>query len=263
VSGAPQSLPELKTTWLGQQYLHLDEVDSTNSYLMRHLDLPHGQTVTASLQTAGKGRRGRNWNAGRDSSLMLSFLLRDWPLDRLSALPLVVGLGVCRAVETVAGIEAAIKWSNDVLVGERKICGILCESRIAPNGLADVVVGLGVNLLQSAEELKELSLVYATSLLLATGKEIDPFFFASNLLGELEILLENYAFSAFPALREAYAARCLTLGREVELIPPRGEIRRGIALGLGDEGELLCRMEGVVTPIRAGEVSVRGIYGYV
>jgi BirA family biotin operon repressor/biotin-[acetyl-CoA-carboxylase] ligase len=263
MSGVPQSLPGLKTKWLGQRYLHLDEVDSTNSCLMRHLDLPHGQAVTASLQTAGKGRLGRPWEAGRDRSLSLSFLLRDWPLDRLSALPLVVGLGVCRAVEAVAGIEAAIKWSNDVLVGERKVCGILCESRITLGGLADVVVGLGVNLLQSAEELERLSLVYATSLLLATGKEIDPFFFASKLLGELEILLENYAFSAFPALREAYVARCLTLGREVELIPLHGQIRRGTALGLGDEGELLCNIEGVVTPIRAGEVSVRGLYGYV
>jgi BirA family biotin operon repressor/biotin-[acetyl-CoA-carboxylase] ligase len=263
VSGAGVSLPGLQTKWLGGHYLHLDEVDSTNNFLMRHLDFLHGQTVTASLQTAGKGRLGRNWHAGRDSSLMLSFLLRDWPLDRLSALPLVVGLGVCRTVEAVANIAAAIKWSNDVLVGERKICGILCESRITPNSLADVVVGLGVNLLQSARELEELSLVYATSLLLATGKEIDPFFFASNLLGELEILLENYAISAFPALREAYAARCLTLGREVELISPQGDVRRGTALGIGDEGELLCRIEGVVTPIRAGEVSVRGIYGYV
>jgi BirA family biotin operon repressor/biotin-[acetyl-CoA-carboxylase] ligase len=258
-----ESLPGLKTKWLGRQYLHFDEVDSTNNYLMRHLDLPHGQAVTASLQTAGKGRLGRSWNAGRDRSLSLSFLLRDWPVDRLAALPLVVGLGVCRAVETVAGIEAAIKWSNDVLVGERKICGILCESRITQATSADVVVGLGINLLQTAEELERLSLVYASSLLLATGKEVSPFHLASNVLGELEFLLENYAISAFPALREDYAARCLTLGREVTLTGLDGAIRRGTALGLGDEGELLCRIEGLITPVRAGEVSVRGLYGYV
>jgi BirA family biotin operon repressor/biotin-[acetyl-CoA-carboxylase] ligase len=98
---------------------------------------------------------------------------------------------------------------------------------------------------------------------LATGKEVDPFLFASKLLGELEILLKNYAISAFPALREDYAARCLTLGRAVTLTGQSGDTRRATALGIGDEGELLCDIEGVVTSIRAGEVSVRGLYGYV
>lgn len=257
-----QRLPGLRTAWLGQNFLHLDEIDSTNSFLMRNLDLPHGQAVTASLQNGGKGRLGRSWSGEREKGLYLSFLLRDVALARIGALPLVVGLGVSRAVEALTGQSAPIKWSNDVLLGEKKLCGILCESRITGE-TASVVAGLGINLRHTGEELVGLSLVYATSLFLETGKIFESFPVAAQVLSEMEPLLDKYLENGFSALRQDYLSRCVNMRRQVRLIAGDGSVREGTAVDVSDEGELVCSIDGKVVSVRAGEVSVRGLYGYV
>ena len=262
-TGAAITLPGLTTKWLGRTALHFDEIDSTNTWLKARMtgDLPRGTAVLAALQTAGKGRLGRHWQEEQDAGLALSFLLRGFPPASIPALPLAIGLAVCLALEDVGAGQAGIKWSNDVLLAEQKICGILCESR---TGTDAVVAGIGVNLLHSRAQLDAAGLVYATSLHLATKQVPTPPALAASIANRLEPILEQIQTGGFAAIRPAYCARCLTLGRQVRLLNADGTARTGQALTISPRGDLICRMEnGAEEAIGAGEVSVRGLYGYV
>lgn len=254
-------LPGLGTRWLGRRWEHLEQVDSTNDECKRRSgELPQGAAVTASLQTAGKGRLGKQWNVQAGSGLALSFLLRGGRVEEMGQIPLLAGLAVCRALEDHCGVSCGLKWSNDVLCSGKKLCGILCESRL--DGLENtVVVGIGVNLLQTAEQLESLGLVYATSLLLATGKRWEAPPLAAAILNTFEPLWEQFRAEGFEPIRLAYRERCVTLGKEVRVLY-RGEEKQGVALEIGPDGSLLCRIDGAIRPVLAGEASVRGLYGY-
>ena len=261
-------MPGLTTAWLGRHALHFEEIDSTNTWLKERLtsDLPQGTAVLASLQTAGKGRLGRQWSERRNTGLALSFLLRDFAPEAMPALPLAIGLGVCLALADLGPeVQAAIKWSNDVLLAEgegwKKICGILCETR---SGTGTVVAGMGVNLTQTRQQLEADGLVYATSVQLVTGQIWQPTVLAAHIANRLEPILEQLRAGGFAAIQEEYSRRCLTIGRQVRILERDGSARVGEALGVSPRGDLVCRMEnGGEESIGAGEVSVRGLYGYV
>ena len=257
-----RGLPGLATESLGRFYLHLDTVGSTNDYLKENAHLlPHGAAVTASRQTMGKGRMGKTWNGERDRGLALSVLLHHWKPQELSLLPLLAGIAVCRGIRRLCGAQCGVKWSNDILLEDRKLCGILCESQIQPSGDGFAVVGMGVNLLQTGEEFSRLGLVYATSLFLATKKSYAAADAAAAILNQLEPLLEQFSASGFAPLRAEYRSLCVTLGRQVRVVCQGGE-QVGAALDIADDGSLLCNIGGKILPISAGEASVRGLYGY-
>ncbi len=242
--------------WFGKNLAMLDEVDSTNDYLKREAEsLPHGAAVIAKRQNAGKGRIGRGWQSG---GLMMSFLMHGLAPEKLSALPLAVGLAVAGALEKLSATPGfGLKWSNDVLFGDQKLAGILCEGTIAGKR-AYAVAGIGVNLEQTREELDGLGLVYASSLKTATGKSYGILPVARAIFDEFEPIYEIYKLMGFSALREKYKSRCVTLGREIRVITGETE-RRGVAADIACDGGLVLRDGGV---IRAGEASVRGLYGY-
>lgn len=251
----------LATSWLGRHYQHLAEVDSTNDYLKERADsLPHGAVVTADLQTKGRGRRGKSWVALPGQSLAMTALLHHWKLEEMGRLPLIAGLAVAEGLEQLCGISCQIKWSNDVLLGGQKLCGILCESRIARHqGFA--VVGIGINLRQQQQELHDLGLVYAVSLFSVTGKYFGAEDVAAAVLNQLELLLEQYSAEGFGPILALYRRRCVTLGQTVRVLWEDRE-QLGTALDIGEDGSLLCNIDGKVRSVVAGEASVRGIYGY-
>lgn len=256
-------LPGLHTRTLGQHWLHLEQVDSTNNYTKTHAQtLPHGAVITASRQTAGKGRLGRQWEESPGAGLAMSVLLHGLPPEKMPLLPLLTGLAVSEGLEQLTGQHYPIKWSNDVLAGEKKLCGILCESRLRGSS-GDAIIGIGVNLTQSTADFAHLGLVYATSLFLATGQHYTREQTAAALLNHLEPLLEEFQTSGFSApLRDRYAQRCITLDRPVKVILG-GIEQTGTAKNIAPDGALICTIEGKDLLIRAGEASVRGLYGYV
>lgn len=253
----------LHTKILGQYHLHLEEVDSTNNYCKTHADhLPHGAVITAARQTAGKGRLGRQWADIPDAGLALSVLLHDMPPQKMSLLPLLTGLAVSEGLETLTGLRFPIKWSNDVLTGDKKLCGILCESRLSgSSGFA--VIGIGVNLMQSAEDLARYGLVYASSLLLATGRCFSREETAAAILNQLEPVLAQFVVEGFSGeLLERYTQRCITLGRTVRILHS-GEEQTAFAAAIAPDGALICEVNEKKFRVLAGEASVRGLYGYV
>lgn len=218
---------------LGRPRLHLRVTDSTNSraQALALAGAPHGTLVTASAQSAGRGRQGRTWSAPPDRALLCSVIVRDPP--RL--LPLAAGV----AVAEVAGDTARVKWPNDVQLGGRKVAGILVEGRPQERW---AVVGIGLNVALAPDDFPDELRDRATTLGLGT-EAIEP------TLQALLSALERW-FAAGPAtVLDAVRARDALLGR-----PVRWAQGSGIADGIDDEGRLRVRTADGTTALAAGEV---------
>lgn len=256
-----RELPGLATNGLGRHLVWLDEVDSTNNYVKEneHL-LRHLAVVIADKQTAGKGRLGRSWSAQPGESLTMTVLIkqvRRWDLTRL---PLLTALGVQAGLCELCGVPFDIKWSNDILYKGKKVCGILCETKVTASG-ATAAVGIGVNLTQTREMLNDLGLVYASSLFLATNKLFSVEETAAAICNELESVYVRIFEEGFPPLRRLYREHCVTIGKQVR-VTRDGREAEGLALDIADDGSLVCMIGGEVVNISAGEASIRGMMGY-
>lgn len=238
-----------------ENVIFLDEVDSTNNYLKsRCAELPEGCVVTARVQTAGRGRRGHSWTASEDM-LPLSILLKDPPeRENLTAR---VGLAVCEAVESLCDTTAAIKWANDIIIGSRKVCGILCES-VFVGECPNVIVGIGVNVSQSAEFFAKMELPNAGSLLMLTGEAPER----GELLEAIAKRVKMRTAVPFSECYGEYKRRLINLNKQVRLISANGE-RTAVAVDIAPNGFLVCRDENGEFEVSSGEVSVRGINGYL
>ncbi|MBR0207337.1 MAG: biotin--[Oscillospiraceae bacterium] len=231
-----------------------ERVDSTNLYLRRIADTAaDGAAVIAKTQSAGRGRLGRGF-LSPEGGLYLSVLLRpEAEPERLLTLTPLAAAAVCRAVETVCGVRCGIKWPNDVLLGGKKICGILVESVLG--GVKPcVIVGIGINANTPSfpEELSQI----ASSIAAQTGREVGLHALAAALLREFDALYDRWLSDGGRSVLAEYRARCLNVGREVLV----GD-RRGLALSVGDDYSLLVRFpDGKEEALRFGEVSVRGLY---
>jgi len=234
----------------------VDEAGSTNALVAERGRAGAGQglVVVAEHQTAGRGRLDRSWEAPARSALTLSVLLRPTaPTHSWPWLPLLTGYAVSKALRA-AGFEASVKWPNDVLLADRKVAGILVERIETGRGPA-AVVGVGLNVGMTAEELP---VPEATSL--AVAAEGEPPDRTDLLVAVLQTFWE--AYSAWEAgeelagmrLAESYVAACATVGRDVRVELPSGELLTGRATGVDPSGRLLVEHDGLRTAVSAGDV---------
>jgi len=262
----------LTTRWLGRTLVARAEVGSTNDEAWDALavDAPDGTMVVADAQTRGRGRAGRTWHTAPGKALALSVLLHQG-CDRrlLGLLPLAAGLAVAQALETL-GAEPVLKWPNDVLLGGRKVAGVLCESRriqpapgypTFPPGRAGAaaavrdaaVVGVGVNVAQAAGDFPPEIAETATSLALA-GVATDRESVAAAFLDALETLWMELQAGGRAALLAAWSARADFWGRTVTVRAPAGVVR-GVARALDPDGALVLVLEdGTETAALAGDL---------
>jgi BirA family biotin operon repressor/biotin-[acetyl-CoA-carboxylase] ligase len=237
---------------VGGPWASLDVVPATGSTnadlaaAVRAGRADHGAVLTTDDQQAGRGRRDRSWTAPPRSAVAVSFFVRPDGVPRAlwSWLPLAVGLGVSDALVRVAGLDARLKWPNDVLVQEQKICGVLAEVVEHPGG-AGVVVGVGLNVSQRREELP---VPTATSMALSGGATTDRDTVLRSVLRAVGDRYESWvAASGQPrtsGVAAAYRERCSTIGRVVRVDLPGGQPLHGEAEGVDDEGRLLVREAG-------------------
>ena len=219
---------------------------------------PEGQVLIAEEQTAGRGRLGRSWSSVPGASLTFSVLLRPAavPAARRGWLTLLAGVAVASAVRSVAGVDATLKWPNDVLAGDRKLAGILAEQ--SPDGSA-VVIGTGLNVAAAPGEILVSPIGLAPTSLRSEGATASR---EDLLLGVLDRLEDWYAaFRADPdpersGLLDAYRSLCGTLGRTVRVELPAGGVVTGVAQDIDAEGRLLVASGpgAAVTPVSAGDV---------
>ena len=255
----------LNTVWMGKPVLYFDETDSTNNVIKRLAEEGgvHGTLAVADAQTGGKGRRGRPWNAPRGVGIWMSLLLRPdiAPADA-SMITLISALAVSDGIRETTGLDSVIKWPNDVVVNGKKLCGILTEMSSEIDHVNYVVPGIGINV--NTESFPEEIRQVATSVYLETGKKANR----SRIIGAVLRHYEKY-YDIFMQkkdmtdLLEIYNRRLANNGAPVRVLDPAGEYT-GTALGINHRGELLVETEtGEVRNVLSGEVSVRGIYGYV
>lgn len=245
----------------------LSTVDSTNNYckLLAAGGTPDGTVVIADNQTAGRGRRGRSFLSPAGQGLYLSVLWRpECAPDALLPLTALSAVAVSRAVERLGGQAPGIKWPNDLVLAGRKICGILTELSVeAESGLVDyVVVGIGVNCRQQPDDFPEELQSIAGSLDMALATVIPRAALAAEMVRQLHTLRREVLFHP-EAWLEAYRSRCLTTGKRVQLL--RGDsVTTATALTVDEQYGLVVEHDnGLVETLRSGEVSVRGLYGYM
>ncbi len=258
---APEKIQAaLRSLVIGHPLEVLEEVGSTNDAVMAagQAGGPEGLAVIADRQTAGRGRRGRAWASPPGIGLYTSVLLRPrQPAARAALLTLVSGLAVVEAIREVAGLEARLKWPNDVLLSRRKVAGILAEMAWVGDRVSHVVVGIGINVNHGPRDLAGECLPVATSLALAAGRRIARSDVAASIYNGLDRWYQVFAEGDTERILAAGRERSATLGEAVDVVD--GEARwRGLALDLDGDGALLVREEGgEVRRVLAGEVSVR------
>jgi BirA family transcriptional regulator, biotin operon repressor / biotin---[acetyl-CoA-carboxylase] ligase len=239
---------------LGGPVVHLDSTGSTND-VARSLALagaPSGTAVLAEEQTAGRGRQGRSWSAPRGRSLTLSIVHRTvGPSGELELLPLILALAVCDACDA-AGVRCGIKWPNDVWAGERKLAGILIETR-PQDGWA--VIGIGLNVNTGQDELDPSLHDSATSLRIASGAAVERAGVLDSLLAALAARLGQLRDGERVALLDAYAERDVLRGRRISWSGGSGGDATGEAGGIDERGNLIVWASGGERlTLSAGEV---------
>lgn len=253
------------TRWAGQEIVCFTETDSTNvrARKLGENGAAHGTLVVAEQQTAGRGRRGRGWESPAGSSIYMSLLLRpEFLPNKAPMLTIVMAYSVATALREQTGLDFRIKWPNDIVLNGKKVVGILTEMSTEIEYINHVVIGVGINV--NTEAFPEEICATATSIRRESGKTWRRAELIAAILRQFEVQYERFVKEEDLAyLREAYDAVLVNCGREVRILGEKDGYR-AVALGIDDQGELLVRKEdGTVTSVYAGEVSVRGIYGYV
>ena len=245
----------------------LDTVDSTNTECKRRAmaGAPEGLVVTAEEQTGGRGRLGRSFQSPRGGGLYLSALLRP-RLEPAQAADFTawVAVAVCDGIEGCCGVRPRIKWTNDIVLGGKKLVGILTELGLESesNALEYLVTGIGVNVNQRPEDFTGQVRDVAVSLAQVLGRPVRR----ADLAVQIILALDRM-YAQFPrnkgAYLERYRADCLTPGNRVQLVTPASR-REAYAVEIDDEFRLVVELpDGTRQALSAGEVSVRGMYGYV
>lgn len=250
---------------IDRNIVFLESTDSTNMQVKKLADedAPHGTVVVAETQNAGRGRAGRRWESPAGCNLYFSLLLREGVVpEKASMLTLVMGLSVQEAVAACCGVQTQIKWPNDIVLDGKKIAGILTEMHLQENAAPYVIIGTGVNI-KAQEFLPELE--NKATFLESVSKE--PVSREALLVKILECFDKNLVLfnqtMDLSLLCKNYNGVLVNRNREVRVLDPAGEYT-GTAEGINKEGELLVRLaDGRCKQVYAGEVSVRGICGYV
>lgn len=255
----------MDTEWAGRKIYYFDEIDSTNTRAKQlgEKGAPHGTLVIAEGQSAGRGRRGRAWESPGGSSIYMSMLLRpEIPPAKAPMLTLVMGVSTAEGLGEYTGLDMQIKWPNDIILKGKKLAGTLTEMSTEIDCVNYVVMGTGinVNMAQMPKELAE----KATSLRAETGQIMRRSQIIASVMKRFE---ENYRLFVengdLRQLQEKYNSLLITRNKEVRIINGKEEYH-AYALGINENGELMVReSDGTIKEISSGEVSVRGIRGYV
>lgn len=252
------------TDWAGCEIYYFDSVDSTNTKAKELAEEGHpaGTLVVADQQVAGKGRRGRVWESPHGTGIFLTLLLKpDINPNNASMLTLVSAMATAGAIRRVTGENAQIKWPNDIVIDGKKICGILTEMSAQFDYINYIVTGIGFNVHNESfpEEISKT----AGSLYLACGKRFHRADLIEAFLEEFEKYYAIYLETQdMEGLYTEYNQMLVNMGRQVKVLDPKDPFE-GKAMGITKKGELIVDTWESRKLVSSGEVSVRGIYGYV
>ena len=244
------------------QILWFDTIDSTNTQakVLAAQGAPHGTVLIADHQTGGRGRLGRQFLSPAGTGIYMSIILRpNCPPADLMHLTCAAATVMCDAVASAAGFRPGIKWTNDLVYQHRKLAGILTELGLSPDGtVAWAVVGVGINCLQTEEDFDPVIRSFAGSVAMFANCD------RAKLAAAMVECFAKMDLSQKASIMARYRADCITLGREISLLRADGQPRHGRAVDIDADGALVVECApGVRETVNSGEVSIRGMYGYV
>lgn len=251
----------MKTNSFGRRLKLIDVTTSTQEEmrLLAEQGAPSGSLIIAEEQTSGRGRQGRKWLSPPGKGIWMSLLLRpELPLTCAPQLTLLCAVAVCRAIRAVTGVDAGIKWPNDLLVQGRKVCGILIESVGEDELIRYCIAGIGIDVNLDPDDYPPELLAIATSLKMESGQDCNRAVLIGAVMNELEKLYELYVEQGFGPICHLWEALSITMGKEITVKTARGDIQ-GIAEGLDPSGALtLVSKDGQRINIYSGEVQLGG-----
>ena len=244
----------LNTKVIGQKEIfHYDAIGSTNekAYELAESGVPEGTIVAAEEQSRGKGRMGRVWASPRGGGIYVSLVLRpDVEMDEIPTITLIAASSIARAIKKVSGVDAGVKWPNDLFVNGKKVSGILTEIKAQPDNVDFLVLGIGINVNTPAGKLPHT----ATSLKTETSSPWDRVELLRVTLEEIEKDYEEFKKNGFPALRDECKKRSILLGRKVE-ISEHKKVIKGTVSDIDEKGVLIVEdAKGGLKRVFAGDV---------
>ncbi|OPX60270.1 MAG: putative biotin ligase [Methanobacterium sp. PtaB.Bin024] len=246
---------DLPTRYIGKEIHYYSEVDSTNEVAKRlaHDGAPEGTIIVAESQRSGRGRRGKKWLSPSGGVWMTIILRPDIPPSKAAQLTLVTGVAVAETLDQECRLDVGIKWPNDILIGGKKVCGILTEASTNPEGLEYVVVGIGIDLNVDVDSFPPELREGATSLKQELEKEIYSVKLVQRFLKNLETLYDDFKTGKFPEILKEWRKLSKTIGSRVE-VRKKGRILQGEAVGITREGVLILEMDdGSLRKVISGE----------
>ncbi|MFA0743303.1 MAG: hypothetical protein LASZOEIN_000076 [Candidatus Fervidibacter sp.] len=251
-----------RTKWLGKSWKFLEVTTSTQDEAKKWVQegAPHGALVVAEEQTRGRGRLGRSWFSPPGKNLYFTVALKLPTLSPPpSTLSLLAGIAVAEALRSHFNAQVFVKWANDVVGGDgRKLAGILVEGFKDCSGTDWALIGIGVNVNLTEDELPAELREIATSLQILLGKQLERFQVLGTILASLEAWWEDWAEGMLEKVLKAFEALDWLKGKLVRLNLPDGAVFEGVAIGVTEEGHLRLRLSGdLERDFPAGEATVR------
>lgn len=245
---------------VGRKIIALAETDSTNTVAFRIAEEgeEEGTVVLAETQSRGRGRLGRQWESPAGVNLYCSIILRP-PMEPLKAtqLTFLSAVAVAKAVEATTKLRPEIKWPNDILIGAKKVAGLLNELSAETERINFVILGIGVNINMRQKQFPATLRHPATSLFIEQRRKVDRGSFARALFAALDELYDLYLHIGYEAIRQEWLSRCTIIGRNVS-VSLQENVIKGKAIGIDEMGALLVETRpGQVERILAGDVSLQ------
>ena len=254
----------LRTSYIGRNYIHFTSIDSTNLYCKRNFkSLSHGSVIVSEEQTNGKGRLDRNWYSPAKQGLYFSLLLK--PTINLKDAPkisIIAATATCIALKNL-GYNPYIKWPNDIIINNKKICGILSELIGDMYSINALIVGIGLNVNNSLNEFSNDIKEKASSLKIENGFSLNRSEILAEILNIFEDLYTEFTFNNFSDIYEKYKSFSLLIDKEVFLLKNSNKYKV-IVKDINSDGSIKVLYEdNTIENLLSGEISIRGLNGYI
>ena len=259
--------PFLHTSFIGRNIIYLDSTASTNTYAKKAAEEPfkEGTVIIAEEQTAGRGRLGRHWVSTKGKGIWMSIMLKpDIQPAEAPKLTIAAAYAVAKVLQGCCNLDARIKWPNDIVAGGKKLCGILTEMSAEADEIKYVIIGIGINANLEIDDFGSEVSSIATSISIESGRAVSRKALVASILYEFEEVYKVFVKDgSIKPFLDGYKSKSAVLGKEIRVIGKKEEII-GLAVDISEEGHLVVRLaDGSLREIMSGEVSVRGLYGYI
>lgn len=254
------------TEIFGKQFIYFDSISSTNDYMKNNIDkLNHGAVILTTNQTNGRGSKNHSWSSVENESIALSVLIKNIPVQFLKISSIMTAISIIDMLDVVGIENSKIKWFNDILIKNKKVAGLLCES-VIQGECADIVLGIGMNINSSELMFQQLGLNHAGSLLTQTGKKYSIALIVKLLIESIENNFKKLSTNNITIVEsffiDRYISKCVTIGKMVKILK-KDSVVIAKAIGISSEGALICEKDNVCFEVRGDEVSIRGIENYI